>query len=530
MPNRYKYCIVPMCTNSTSKAPNKVFFDVPRNKTDRQRWCFAMKRLSETSVRNVCQDHFDLENDTENFFQHQLQGAKLKLKKGVLPHVFTCQKYQPPAKSTIRAAKRQRKEAVADMLKNCPQVLSNDASTSDDGCNSDVPADDNKCPAEDLERHGDKGCQVKPTYRSKSTCTNIIQVDFGCTACPNVLDKACQTMPEVQQHSINEEQCRIDATDSDVCNESSDFSCNESPGSDYEPEEDDRAEKLLLRSCMMKAIRKKSFMCLGIPDEKQFLIEFLSKHSNSSELNIIITLKKIRMNETYENLAMLFGMSLNNVARIFQETLHKVAGVLQNFIIWPSDTKSLKLSLPIAFRRNFFNVQSIIDCFEIPIEKPSNAVNQSLTWSEYYKSNTLKYLVSCTPDGTVNFISQGYGGRTTDAAIVEDSGYLQMLFPQLDVMADRGFKNISHLLQQRQCNLIRPPSVSQNEAMSAEEVQLTKQIAAVRIHVERVISRLRIFAILSKHTCVDNHLLQLFDKILIVVCGLINFQNKLIKI
>lgn len=41
---------------------------------------------------------------------------------------------------------------------------------------------------------------------------------------------------------------------------------------------------------------------------------------------------------------------------------------------------------------SYSNVQSIIDCLEIEIEKPSNAIHQSLTWSEYKNVNTLKYL------------------------------------------------------------------------------------------------------------------------------------------
>ncbi|RVE40127.1 hypothetical protein evm_015223, partial [Chilo suppressalis] len=38
-----------------------------------------------------CEDHFDVENDMDNYVKFKLVGGKLKLKKGVLPHKFACQ-------------------------------------------------------------------------------------------------------------------------------------------------------------------------------------------------------------------------------------------------------------------------------------------------------------------------------------------------------------------------------------------------------------------------------------------------------
>ena len=79
---------------------------------------------------------------------------------------------------------------------------------------------------------------------------------------------------------------------------------------------------------------------------------------------------------------------------------------------------TVQMLLPIAFRANYAEVQSIVDCFEIEIEKLSDPVKQALTWSEYKKCKTMKYLISCSPDGAVNFISTGYGGRTSDIFVV----------------------------------------------------------------------------------------------------------------
>ncbi|KAF9407357.1 hypothetical protein HW555_012598 [Spodoptera exigua] len=57
--------------------------------------------------------------------------------------------------------------------------------------------------------------------------------------------------------------------------------------------------------------------------------------------------------------------------------------------------------------------------------------------------------------------------------------------PNKAVMADRGFKDLSCLLEAKRCTLIRPPSVSKSTPSTKNEVKLSKRIAALRIHVER---------------------------------------------
>ena len=102
----------------------------------------------------------------------------------------------------------------------------------------------------------------------------------------------------------------------------------------------------------------------------------------------------------------------------------------------------------------------MIDCFEIEIQKPCDPVHQALTWSEYNRCNTLKYLVLITPDGFINFASTGYGGKTTDEVVTSQSKFLDKLQPGVHVMADRGFKRIEPFISSKKCVLVRPSSVS----------------------------------------------------------------------
>ena len=82
---------------------------------------------------------------------------------------------------------------------------------------------------------------------------------------------------------------------------------------------------------------------------------------------------------------------------------------------------------------------SIIDCFEVFIEKPTNLKARCETYSSYKSHNTVKFLISITPQGFVSFITKAWTGRTSDKLITEKSGYLEYINPGDIILADRGF-------------------------------------------------------------------------------------------
>ncbi|EAT34998.1 AAEL012805-PA [Aedes aegypti] len=161
--------------------------------------------------------------------------------------------------------------------------------------------------------------------------------------------------------------------------------------------------------------------------------------------------------------------------------------------------------------------------------KPSSPVLQSITYSQYKSCNTLKYLISCTPCGLVTFISKAFPGRASDQKIVRKSGYLSLIKPGAGVLADRGFKNVASDVASAGGVLIRPPSVSNDEPLSKEDSLLAKEIASVRIHIERLIRRFREFNMCAPHAEISSSLFDKFDDIVIIVAGLVNLQAKLIR-
>lgn len=266
---------------------------------------------------------------------------------------------------------------------------------------------------------------------------------------------------------------------------------------------------------------------LGLSSDVFNIVKLICRKQNISYISVLISLKKIRVDDSYFRLSQDFGLSVSQIQRIFVDSVPKIANALQNLIFWP-DATTIKKLLPLPFRARYQNVQSIIDCFEVEIEKPSDPVFQACTWSEYKHCNTVKFLISSTPNGFINFISQAYAGRISDKDIVIKSKYLEKLPNSAHILADRGFKHVSALIEQKGNVLVRPPSVSTSQKSSAEEVKLSKRIASLRIHIERVIRRVREFAFLKPHSCVNHNLIYLLDSIVIIVCALVNLQEPII--
>lgn len=268
-------------------------------------------------------------------------------------------------------------------------------------------------------------------------------------------------------------------------------------------------------------------MYVGISKECYFLIQLLHKHTNIKEEHILLCLKKIRLNTTFCELEDDFGISLSHANKLFLANIPIISSFLRSFIV-NLNKKLIKKNLPIAFRHNYHNVSCIIDCLEIDIQKPSKALHQALTWSEYKKGNTVKYLISCTPNDLVNYISHGFGGRTSDVTIVENCNFLDGLPQRTCILADRGFKHLEQLLHEKGMKLLRPPSVNAGAKLSSTEVRLTKIFASLRIHIERVIRRLREFHMLKQHSVINTNILRVLDHVIIIACALIK-QDSLIK-
>lgn len=278
---------------------------------------------------------------------------------------------------------------------------------------------------------------------------------------------------------------------------------------------------------------------LGLNQEGLVILELVSEQvksvcgSQNAKLTSLdacmLVMVKIKQDRPFKLIADDFGISRSYAGRLWNLVLPQIVAHVRSLIFWP-DADEIRANLPLAFKARFSKVTCIIDCMEIEIEKPSGAVKQAKTWSAYKNCNTVKFLISIIPSGMVNFVSGGYGGRTSDMEIVEKSGFTEKLKPGMAVMGDRGFKGIEPLLRSKGCFLIRPDSVSSNEIPAADRVLFSKQVASLRVHVERAIRRIREFAMVKPHAVVENAMIPHLDRIVNAVCGFVNLQHDLIKV
>ena len=192
----------------------------------------------------------------------------------------------------------------------------------------------------------------------------------------------------------------------------------------------------------------------------------------------------------------------------------------------PSDEYHRAL-LPKSFKTpEYRRVQHIIDCTEFFTETPHNKQLQATLWSNYKHHHTFKYLVSIAPNGLINYISKGYGGRASDRQIVEDSGFLNEIQEHEKVMADKGF-NISDLLALKHADLVIPPGRRGAFQMPKKDVLKTKEIANRWIRVEQVIRRIKTFNILKYE--VPLSLTHILDDVVIICSAICNLMPAISK-
>lgn len=160
------------------------------------------------------------------------------------------------------------------------------------------------------------------------------------------------------------------------------------------------------------------------------------------------------------------------------------------FFFWP-ERHQLWKTMPLCFQQAFgTKVTVVIDCFEIFIDKPTNLLARAQTFSSYKHHNTIKVLIGISPQGAISFVSEAWGGRTSDKFLTENCGILEKLLPGDMVMADWGF-TITESVALKQARLMIPAYTKGREQLDPIDVEKTRALASVRIHVERVIGLLR---------------------------------------
>ncbi|KAK3890145.1 hypothetical protein Pcinc_005878 [Petrolisthes cinctipes] len=472
-----------------------------------------------------------LQEDMDNYMYYTMMGGPIRLKSGVRPHKFDCQGKVTPHNENREKLKRKR--SISKILSSVENIMEADQNPPSQ---PDPEEARNEC--EDLNdpesltpstKNVGIQVQIPPRIRSKAVQVVPLRADAAC----------CTDGPEEPV-----ERSRTENTSDHSVSSSENSDVDYDDSIDYKPsdttsgtDDDEACLKQLTLYTTRKTILKNQMGYIGIQKQHMYIIDLLCNHISYKERGQIITgrdvvfivLMTIRTGMANYLIANSFGVSKSCISRILTRFVPVISGCLKELICW-SSSDTIRARLPHSFKAYHHKVESIIDCFEIQIEKPSSAMTQSMTWSDYKKCNSVKYLVSVTPDGLINFISNGKPGRCSDMELLRGSGYLDNLRPGTTVLADRGFKEVEADLTARGCHLARPVSVGKDEQLPAKKVVDMKIIAGLRIHVERVIRRIRVYKILDMHSCVPLSMMDILDDIVRIVCGLVNLQERICKI
>ncbi|ROL41648.1 THAP domain-containing protein 2 [Anabarilius grahami] len=208
-----------------------------------------------------------------------------------------------------------------------------------------------------------------------------------------------------------------------------------------------------------------------------------------------------------------FNIHQSAVSRIIKSWVNFLYTLLGAVRIWMSP-EEIRATMPSVFGK-YSDTQVIVDCTELRCKVPSSLLLQSETFSQCKSHATLKGMIGVSPHGAVTFVSSLYPGSVSDKELFRQSGIIPLLDKDMAVMVDEGFR-IDDLVP---CKVYRPPF-----QLSHDEVLVTQDIARLRIHVERIIQRIKeikLFDTIIPLT-ISGSINQLFE----VACLLTNYQNK----
>ena len=241
----------------------------------------------------------------------------------------------------------------------------------------------------------------------------------------------------------------------------------------------------------------------------------------------LLTLMKLRLGLLNQDLGDRLNISATTVSKILTTWFAFLSAHLVPLLLFNPPKEAVQLTLPKCFKTPVYRkVRHIIDCTEVFIEKPKDLQLQALTWSDYKQHQTVKILVSIIPTGFFNFVSKAWGGRTSDNHLTKNCGFLDIVEPYDNVMADKGFQIREDLLLRR-AELHIPPGRRGTEQMSKADVKKTQEIANRRIYIEMAIRRLKSYRILKYELPLT--LISQIDDIICICAALCNLYPQLAK-
>ncbi|XP_033635558.1 uncharacterized protein LOC117296645 [Asterias rubens] len=239
------------------------------------------------------------------------------------------------------------------------------------------------------------------------------------------------------------------------------------------------------------------------------------------EDHLLIVLMKLKLGLLNKDLANRFGVSSGIVTKIVTQWIPHLATVMKELIVWP-DVVTVRQHIPSAYWKDFPTARCIIDFPEILIDRPSDLSTRQQTWSTCRTNNTIKYFIAMTPSGAVSFLSSGYGGSMSEKDIATKSCFFNLVQCGDEILAERNFPIRCELAIRGATLKIPLYSTTGKTKLSEGLVEQSRKLCQARVHVEKLLGKLKSFQILQKS--IPGSEISLLDDYVMVIAGLINLS------
>lgn len=518
MPHHFN-CCVPQCTNNFRNKPNLEYYRIPKCEKARKYYKVSLRNESlklDSSQTRICSEHFE--------------GGQ-KLSRNHLPTIFPWTKERKSRREIFKHDFVPKKRKVASVV-----VSTTDTDSSYSDNNANIVTQTTPTSTESLHEDPYYTREVQPEeilnnfreeqhqYLSKHT-----QTDIDLASLEEVLNEVSKLKEENKQLRDKCDQLTKENKHLNFISSNSEVFNIEK----YKDNPDDIAfytglsdyEMLMMCYNLVKDSAKNiSYNYERIYCDLESTKQPGRPRALSTFQEFIMTLVRIRLGLFERDLGHRFNVSHMSVSRITNSWLRFLRSEFEPLIQIPPDDV-LKFHMPKVFKEICPDTVVIVDCTEFQMEKPSSLDAQSACYSSYKSTNTMKALLGITPSGVVCFVSELFPGSTSDLEITMQSGFLGKLKRGDEVMADKGF-NCQDELASVGVVLVKPNFLKDKKQFSTKETEHNKTIASLRVHVERLMERIKNWHIFYRKIPIS--MSPVASDILIVVAALSNFLPPLI--
>lgn len=274
-----------------------------------------------------------------------------------------------------------------------------------------------------------------------------------------------------------------------------------------------------------------------------FVAPFLKDKSDLTSFQLFVpTLMKLRMNLSFDFLAYYFAIDSTTVSRLFKHCISVMYYRLVPSLIVQPNRESLQKSLPSAFKNSTLKkTVCIIDCFRIFVEKPNYSSANAEFYSAHKSYHPVKFLIAICPQGLICSISNGWGSRTSEKLITEQSDFFCHLLPGGLLLSDQVSFNVwgrehSYHAKNQASKFKISAFTCKNKQLVPVDLGNTECLASLRAHMERVMGVLHHKYAILQSTIPTGFMdvdkengVTFLDKIVNICCALFNVSESVVS-